>query len=230
MGASQPVPATQTSTIDGLTTSVAVKAPCRVVSSINRTLSGLYVIGSVTLTEGMRVLLRGQTNPKKNGIWEASVGAWRRARDCDGSRDLVFGTLTSIAGGGSNKAFYECTTTDNPIIFELSDINFNPVSLAGASEEISNTRTLTANEDIETDDGFLLINGASDSTHALPDPANMTGKKLEFFNRSDHTSVITGLFAASATQKTMGSQFQVLIIRSNGNAYYVLQNHVPPES
>ena len=110
---------TQTDRIDGLSTSVAVKAPVRVATNTNSTLSGLATIDSVTISEGDRVLAKNQTNAKENGIYCASNGAWTRTKDFDGNRDVVKGTLVPVQNG----VIYEATSTD-PITIGSSDLFF----------------------------------------------------------------------------------------------------------
>jgi hypothetical protein len=107
------MPSTATSILDGLSTSVAVKAPCRTVATSNITLSGLQTIGGVTVVADDRVLVVGQTTASENGIYLASSGAWSRATDADGNRDLVRGTLVLVTGL-ENGIGYELTTA-NPI-------------------------------------------------------------------------------------------------------------------
>lgn len=125
------MPSTATSRIDGLSTSVAVKAPVHAVATSNITLSGLQTVGGVVLDgdDLYRVLCIGQTAPADNGIWDASTGTWTRAKDFDGNRDVVHGTLVPKSTG-SGGAFYRVTTT-NPIVIGTSEIEFESVSETG---------------------------------------------------------------------------------------------------
>jgi hypothetical protein len=96
----------------GSTLGAAVKEPVRAVSTSNLVLRGLQTIGGVTLVEDDRVLLTGQADTIYNGIWVASETDWFRARDFDGERDVVQGTLILHAG---TRAIFR-VTTPNPII------------------------------------------------------------------------------------------------------------------
>ena len=57
------MPATYTDRRQGLTTAVAVKAPCRVATTANITLSGTQTVDGVALAVRDRVLVKNQTNP-----------------------------------------------------------------------------------------------------------------------------------------------------------------------
>lgn len=111
---------TTTDRIGGLSTSVTVKAPCRVVSATNLVLSGEQTVNGTAVVAGDRVLVISQTNAVDNGIYEVSTGAWSRSPDFDGARDVVYGTLVfaSLPGEGS---FYRLTTPD-PIVIGTSNI------------------------------------------------------------------------------------------------------------
>ena len=100
------MPSTITDRLNGLSTSVAVKAPCRVATTANIALSGLQTIDGVILVSGDRVLVKNQTTAIDNGIWIASSGAWTRAADFDGTFDGVGGTQVSVTSGSVNARTY----------------------------------------------------------------------------------------------------------------------------
>lgn len=120
------MPSTATSILDGLSASVAVKAPCRTATTANITLSGLQTIDGVTLIENDRVLVKDQTTQSENGIYLASTGSWTRAKDFDGSRDARQGTLVLVANSGTN--IYYRVSSANPIVIGTSSIAFELVS------------------------------------------------------------------------------------------------------
>lgn len=119
------------STIDrfyGVNGGLAVKAPCRVATTANITLSGEQTINSVAVVAGDRVLVKDQTTASENGVYEVSTSAWTRAADFDGNRDVISGTLVLVEGG----LFYELTT-DNPITIGTSNLTF-VISSASATD------------------------------------------------------------------------------------------------
>lgn len=112
--------------IDGLTTSVAVKAPCAVATVGPITLAGFQTVNGVVLTETTpptRVLVMFQADDKDNGIYDAVSGAWPRALDFNGARDAVTGTLVLVNAPADPPVFFRLTTA-NPVIFGTSDITF----------------------------------------------------------------------------------------------------------
>jgi hypothetical protein len=117
------MPSTSTSMLDGLSTSVAVKAPCATVAQTPITLSGLQTINGVAVVEGDRVLVIAQTDGTENGIYSASTGAWTRALDFDGNRDVVRGTRVTVRSDGIDGAEYELVTAD-PVVIGTSTITF----------------------------------------------------------------------------------------------------------
>jgi hypothetical protein len=120
------MPSTVTSILDGLSTSVAVKAPCRVATTVNITLSGLQTVDSVAVVADDRVLVKDQSTASENGIYVASSGNWTRAKDFDGNRDVRKGTLVVVESSGVN--IYYRVTASNPIVIGTSSITFEAVS------------------------------------------------------------------------------------------------------
>lgn len=116
----------------GLSSSVAIKAPCRVASISNLTLSGLQTVDGVALNPGDRVLVRSQTVARYNGIYNASTGPWVRAADFDSNDDVVKGSRTNVTSGASASGDWQ-VGSENPIAINLTDIVFSTYSNAGLS-------------------------------------------------------------------------------------------------
>jgi hypothetical protein len=119
------MPSTATDRLAGLSTSVAIKAPVKAVSSANHTLSGEQTVGGVACVTGDRVLLKDQSTASQNGIYVVSTAAWTRALDFDGNRDAVNGTLVVSTSG---TAIYYRLTTANPITIGTTSLTFEAVS------------------------------------------------------------------------------------------------------
>jgi len=114
---------TITDRIDGVSTSLAVKAPCQAVSNTNLTLEGEQTVNGVAVTEGDRVLVKDQDDATENGIYVVGTGAWTRAPDFDGNRDVVQGTLVLVFNAIAQGVIYQVTTAD-PIVIGTSEIEF----------------------------------------------------------------------------------------------------------
>lgn len=121
------MPSTSTDRLSGLSTSVAVKAPCKVASISNITLSGEQTVSSVAVVADDRVLVTAQTSSVDNGIWIVSDGAWARAKDFDGARDVVDGTLVLVGTTAADSQFWLSYGDTDPIVPGTSQITFTQV-------------------------------------------------------------------------------------------------------
>ena len=72
---------------------------CSCATTSNITLSGLQTIDGYSLTAGNRVLVKNQTDPKLNGIYEAASGAWSRSSDLDSNSEFIYGSKVTILNG-----------------------------------------------------------------------------------------------------------------------------------
>jgi hypothetical protein len=144
--------------IAGLSSSVAIKAPCNYTTTANITLSGLAVQAGgtwgSTLTQDdnspTRILVKNQTNAIDNGIWHPGAGTWTRARDFDGARDVVSGTLAHVFQDGVS-VFHEVATA-NPIV-----IGTTALTIAGVqSSAIADIRASLADTS-SASNGFHLV-------------------------------------------------------------------------
>ena len=100
----------------GLSGGVAVKAPVLCVSTTNITLSGTtQIFDGITPTTGERVLVWRQDSSGDNGIWTVQSSSWARAKDFDGSKDVVRGTAVYISTGSGfgGTFFFVNSTGDN---------------------------------------------------------------------------------------------------------------------
>lgn len=106
------MPASATDRLAGLSTSVAVKPPCKVVSTAaSLTLSGEQTIGVTAVVEDDRVLRAPTSAHVDAGIWIVSKNAWSRAKDFDGPRDVVQGTTILVAPGTAAEQFWIVKTS-----------------------------------------------------------------------------------------------------------------------
>jgi hypothetical protein len=154
------MPSTANDRLGGWTTSVAVKAPCRVATVSNITLSGEQTVNGVAVVEDDRVLVMAQTNTVDNGIYVVSDSAWSRSKDFDGARDAVQGTIVLVRPAAAGTLFYELTTA-NPVVIGTSNITFE-----AADPGVENVYTLFA-DTTEVDNGDALLGTKSTFTGAV---------------------------------------------------------------
>jgi hypothetical protein len=240
------VPSTRTDRIEGLTTSIAVKSPCRVVSNGNVTFAGsapygFLTINGVTVSDNFgvadvgpdRVLLKDQTDKKQNGIWLVSSTAWSRALDFDGARDAVQGTLVLIFSPVGQPAIYQVITA-NPIIFNTTEIEFAAVVTSPVDGTVGlGDRTVDANtvaKDVVITDhaGDVFVDGAAGAFDISFLPNILPGMWVRF-ERSD-TSLnanlirILGDGGGARALLTADGDWAILKSHNNGTALKLLDS------
>lgn len=115
-----------TDRLAGVNASVAIKAPVAAATTANIALSDAQTIDGVAVVADDRVLVKDQTDGIENGIYDVKSGAWVRALDFDGVRDVVTGTVVHVINGGAGAGlWFELTTT--------GDITIGTTSLAFAT-------------------------------------------------------------------------------------------------
>lgn len=170
LGASWSAHAASTSTdvIDGISTSTALKAPVRGVTTTNITLSGLSAIstveGSMTPADGDRFLLTGQTTASQNLIYVARSGAWEVAKDSDGARDLRDGTMVKTQGG----VIYHLTTADT-IVPGTTSLTWVRIDNVGSTGEVAVVQTIAALKALTGLTDGQIVNVACYYTCTTPD-------------------------------------------------------------
>lgn len=131
--------------LDGIQAGVAIKAPCRVATTGPITLYGEQTIdGEAVSANGNgiapdRACVKDQPDPTQNGIYDVSATAWSRAKDFDGARDVVQGTLIPVYTGTVNgRTTWQCTTA-NPIRPGTSSLTFEVVVDVDLASDLANT-------------------------------------------------------------------------------------------
>ena len=171
--------ATQNFRVDGFVTGLAIKAPCKVVTTINLTLSAEQTVNSVACVVGDRVLVMHQTDPIENGIYNVETSAWQRAGDFDGNRDIVRGTLVTVSSAVGADLVYQVATA-NPITVNTTAITFmltNPTA-----ELVITTNVISVDESGKT----FFLDLAAGFTSTLPAPS--IGLKYKFIVKTAPTT------------------------------------------
>ena len=116
----------------GLVGNTALKAPCDLATTANITLSGEQSIDGTT-TSSSRVFVKNQTTTADNGIYDTSSGSWTRARDFDGSYDVVTGTIITVTGGSANSHTVWLITNTGTITIGTTGLTFASAVFSDAS-------------------------------------------------------------------------------------------------
>lgn len=138
---------------------VGLKAPCRVATTANISLSGLQTIDGVVLVADDRVLVKDQTDESLNGIYIAASGAWSRAVDFDSNRDAAKGTRVNVTDGTTYEGAEFRVSSDNPVEVGTDDITFERTGNGDVVGPASSTNNGFAKWDGTT--GDLLKNSAA---------------------------------------------------------------------
>ena len=107
-------------------------------TTANITLSGTQTIDGVALAVNQKVLVKNQSLPKNNGIYNVESSAWTRPSDYNTPNKLkgkIFNVISGTSNGG--KMFYIPTETfQNGSAFGSDDINF--VEFLGSVAKLAN--------------------------------------------------------------------------------------------
>lgn len=149
----------------------------RALATTNQTLSGDGIlVDGVTLNDGDRILLTGQSTNTENGIWVVKTGAWLRPDDfSDG--EAVGGTLVTMEGEGTvyKNQIWTCESATGSDVVGVDGLSF--AQSAGSSGvtlqtsyENGNTITTSAGE------GDITFTGTENLVLTLDTiDANVTG-------------------------------------------------------
>lgn len=151
----------------GVGTTLGVKAPVWAATTGNITLAGIQDIDGSTGVDKQRILVHLQTDPVENGIYVMNAGTWQRAKDFDGRRDAVKGTVVFVANPNGGPAAYQVANED-PVDFDVDEVTFVPAPWVEISITPGN---FGAVGDGVTDD-TLAIQAAMDYINTLDSGAN----------------------------------------------------------
>lgn len=120
---------------DGLSSSTAIKGPCRAATTADIALYGLQTIDGVALADGDRVLVKDQTAGYENGIYVVDTGQWRRAKDFNNNKDVRKGTQVLVTDGTTQPVSVWHVSSPNPVIIGTSAISFTVTVISPAELE-----------------------------------------------------------------------------------------------
>ncbi len=151
--------------IDGLSAALAIKAPVRVATTANITLSGEQTIDGISVVENDRVLVKNQTSSVNNGIYICEDTTWSRAKDFDGARDATKGTLVLVQFGSVNaNSYWRLTNSTLPVVFGTDAITFEPAGQFWTSNVVAIGSVGGGTQDIDLNLGNVFTMTVDTST------------------------------------------------------------------
>ena len=132
----EPVSASQAASkqyVDNAVLGLIWKHPADVATTANITLAGLQTIDGVSVTAGMRILVKDQTSTEQNGVYDASASAWTRSADFDQIAPInEINSASIFVSLGTSQANTAWTQTATVTTVGTSPITFVQFSAAGA--------------------------------------------------------------------------------------------------
>ena len=133
---SAPMDAVNLQTLEARQAGLSWKNAVRAASTGNVTMASPgAAIDGVTLTSGDRVLLKNQTAPAENGIYEFNGAAvpLTRSSDADDDGEIVDGTAVYVGEGTANGDTAWVQTEPNPIVIGTDPTSWSQFGGGGAS-------------------------------------------------------------------------------------------------
>ncbi|TIQ95482.1 hypothetical protein [Mesorhizobium sp.] len=200
--------------VTGYGETVAYKAPCRLATTANITLSGLQAIDGTMTAVDDRVLVKNQTTGSQNGIYIAATGPWQRARDMDSNRDLTKGTRVNVTDGTANGGREYYVSSSNPITVGTTNLVFTEAlsSNAGASAAAaaasasaaaaSASAASTSAANAASSASSASTSASSASTSATNAASSATTASTQATNASNSASAASGSASSASTSAT----------------------------
>lgn len=129
--------------VDNVAQGLDVKASVVAATTADITLSGAQTIDGVSITAGMRVLVKAQTAPAENGIYVASNTSWSRSADADTWNSLVSAYTFVEEGNTYADTGWVCTINSGGTL-GTTPVTFSQFSGAG-TYQAGTGLTLTGN-------------------------------------------------------------------------------------
>ena len=124
-----------------------IKAPCRMATTANITLSGLQTIDAIVGADGDRVLVKDQTDATENGIYQMRSTAWTRAPDWNDNSDVSSGILVALSEGSQSSDIFKVAFSGTYEV-DVTAITFSATTGPGQVADQVTYENLNANGDI----------------------------------------------------------------------------------
>jgi len=163
--------------VDQAAQGLNVKTAVRLATTDNITLTGLQSpngIDGIALVAGDRILVKNQTNPAQNGVYDASTGNWARSSDSDSESELV-NAFYFVIEGNTLQATGFTQSTPTPIVVGTTALVFNQfsgsanfIAGAGLTKTLNTFNVGTASTDrivVNSDSIDLAFTGVTANTY-----------------------------------------------------------------
>lgn len=149
----------------GLAEGLGYKAPCRVATTANIILLGLFPIDGITPNANDRIMVWQQADQTTNGIYVASLTGWARAIDFSETSAVTRGTQTLVTDGNTwGGQTFELQQSN--VTFGATQITFQPSLQSGISAAMA--PVVSASTLIAARNAFgiteIIVNDATDQT------------------------------------------------------------------
>jgi hypothetical protein len=158
--------------VDSLSQGIDSKESVRVATTaadgnIDLATGGLLTVDGVTVAAGDRVLVKNQTNPAENGIYEAAAGNWVRTDDMDGTppESVSGGAFTFVEQGTQNANSGWVLQGNGVLSLGVDNLDWTQFSGAGAVVAGDGLDKTGNQLDVDVDDlvGFGIENDGSNN-------------------------------------------------------------------
>jgi hypothetical protein len=174
--------------VDSVAQGLDPKASCVAATTANITLSGAQTIDGISITAGMRVLVKNQTLDENNGIYQCNAGAWNRTTDAN-TWDSLIGAFTFIEQGTTQADSGWVCSVNSGGTLGTTPVTWVQFSAAGSytagtgltltGNEFSITNTAVTAAAYGTNDGFyttaFTVNAQGQLTDAADYEINVDG-------------------------------------------------------
>lgn len=119
----------------------SVSLPCDYATTAAIVLTGTPSVDGVTVSVGMRILVKDQVTTSENGIYVVASGAWSRAIDMSLDDDTFQGLQVYVNSGATNGGKTFILTTANPISLGSTSLAFTAASGGGGGIMVAGSGT-----------------------------------------------------------------------------------------
>jgi hypothetical protein len=147
-------------TVDGIAIGLQVKDPVNVATTADITLANEQTIDDVPLVAGDRVLVKNQTDPIENGIYDVvDAGPWTRSSDADSDAKVNTGMYVLVLAGTDNANTGWTLITPEPFVLDTDGLTFVQMVNGGNNGITSVDFTAPAGEFIVSGAPITSIDG-----------------------------------------------------------------------